>query len=69
MDADYSWKVSHPTQSNNTVQMRSLCYQPSFYAGGNQVPFHLGIKGNYPTNIQIRKKSQLTPSEKVFKRK
>jgi hypothetical protein len=49
----YSYKVNNPTMSNNIVQMRSQ--QPPFRAGGNQVPYFLGVKGNccitpQPTN-------------------
>jgi hypothetical protein len=38
------YKVNNPNVSNNIVQMRSQ--QPPFRAGGNQVPFFLGVKGN-----------------------
>ena len=40
----YSWKVDNPNRSWNIPQMKSQ--QPPFRAGGNQVPFYLGIKGN-----------------------
>jgi hypothetical protein len=42
----FHWKVGNPTTSNNIVQMRSGNEQPPFRAGGNQVPFFLGVKGN-----------------------
>lgn len=40
------WKVGHPHISNNIPQMRSSGFQPPFIAGGNQVGYYLGIKGN-----------------------
>jgi len=40
------WKVSHPSTSNNIVQMRSGGFQSPFYFGGSQVPINLGIQGN-----------------------
>ena len=40
----YSWKVAHPNRSWNIPQMKSQ--QPPFRAGGNQIPFFLGVKGN-----------------------
>lgn len=40
----FSYKVNNPNMSNNIVQMKSQ--QPPFRAGGNQVPFFLGVKGN-----------------------
>jgi hypothetical protein len=47
--------------------MKSLCYQPPFYAGGNQVPFYLGVKGNYDRqSLPAKSVSVLTPTEKVI---
>jgi hypothetical protein len=40
----YAWKVDNPNQSWNIPQMKSQ--QIPFRAGGNQVPYFLGIKGN-----------------------
>jgi hypothetical protein len=42
-------KVLHENMSNNIIQMRSGGFQPPFIAGGNQVAFYLGIKGNSGT--------------------
>jgi hypothetical protein len=40
------WKVEHANVHNDIVQMRSNTQQPAFRAGGNQVPFFLGVRGN-----------------------
>ncbi len=42
-------KVLNPDMNNNIVQMKSGGFQPPFIAGGNQVAFYLGIKGNSDT--------------------
>lgn len=46
---NYSYKVAHPTMSNNIVQMASQ--QPAFRAGGNQSAFFLGLEGNNITSL------------------
>ena len=68
MDGGSSWKMAHPTRSNDTIQMKSQCSQPPFYAGGNQVPFYLGIKGNHSIS-SVKEEDTLTPTEKVMKMK
>jgi hypothetical protein len=42
----YYYKVDHPNVVNDIPQMRSNTQQPPFRAGGNQVPFFLGVRGN-----------------------
>jgi len=42
----YYYKVEHPNVVNDIPQMRSNTQQPAFRAGGNQVPFFLGLRGN-----------------------
>lgn len=42
-------KVLNPDMTNNIVQMRSGGFQAPFIAGGNQVAFYLGMKGNSDT--------------------
>ena len=37
---------------SSIVQMRSGGFQPPFIAGGNQVAFYLGVKGNSDTTPQ-----------------
>ena len=49
--------------NSKSSNMKSLCYQPPFYAGGNQVPFYLGVKGK---NLSAKSVSVLTPTEKVI---
>jgi len=45
----YHFKVGNPNTSNNIPQMRSAGYQAPFRAGGNQVPYYLGVRGNMNT--------------------
>jgi len=66
MDGNYPWKVSHPNVPNSMVKgMLSDNQQPVFRAGGNQVPYYLGIQGNYksPLGLPVFAK---TPVEKVL---
>jgi hypothetical protein len=44
------WKVGNPTAPNNITQMKSGEYQPRFIAGGNQVAYYLGLRGNNITS-------------------
>ena len=46
----YHFKVVHPNLSNNISQMRSNDLQPPFIAGGNQVAYNLGLRGNNITS-------------------
>ena len=46
----YHYKVLHPDSRNNITQMKSREFQPPFIAGGNQVAYNLGIKGNNTTS-------------------
>jgi hypothetical protein len=43
------WKVGHKNAPNNIPQMQSACFQAPFIAGGNQVAYYLGLKGNTDT--------------------
>lgn len=49
-----SFKVAHPTTSNNIPQMRSTGYQAPFIAGGNQNAYYLGIKSNATVSNQMK---------------
>jgi hypothetical protein len=40
------WKVGHSHISNDIPQMRSNGFQAPFIAGGNQVGYYLGVRGN-----------------------
>lgn len=65
MDGYYSYKVNHPNVKNDLISgMKSDYKLPTFRAGGNQVPFYLGIKGNYQTPTGLAPIS-LTASQKV----
>ncbi len=44
----YHFKVLHPTIRNNLPQMEHV--QPPFIAGGNQIAYHLGLRGNNSTS-------------------
>ena len=66
MDGNYPWKVSHQSVPNDSVKgMRSECKLPVFRAGGNQVPFYLGIRGNYESHVALPVFPK-TPVEKVL---
>ena len=61
------FKVGVPNLSNNIVQMRSGGFQPPFIAGGNQVGYYLGIKGNNITsNVPHTSQHTLTPTQMVM---
>lgn len=67
MDGYYPYKVSHPNVKNDLISgMKSDYKLPAFRAGGNQVPFYLGIKGNYQTSVGLPTIG-LTASQKVQK--
>jgi hypothetical protein len=54
MDGNYPWKVSHQYVPNDEVKgMVSDNKQPVFRAGGNQVPYYLGVKGNYKSPVGL----------------
>ena len=59
------FKVGHPNLSNNIVQMRSGGFQPPFIAGGNQVGYYLGIKGNNITS-KTKSSSSMSPTQMVY---
>jgi len=61
------WKVNNPTTPNNIVQMRSGNEQPPFRAGGNQVPFFLGVKGNCCTTSTTEQRSLYLDTMAKFK--
>jgi len=66
MDGNYPWKVNHQSLPNDAVKgMVSDYKQPIFRSGGNQVPYYLGIQGNYksPVGLPVFAK---TPVEKVL---
>jgi hypothetical protein len=62
------WKVANPRQSNHIVQMRSRGFQAPFFAGGNQVPSALGIKGNSITSTNSLPTSAYSTTEKMTKK-
>jgi len=49
-----SFKVAHPTTSNNIPQMRSAGYQAPFIAGGNQNAYYLGRPSNATVSNQMK---------------
>jgi len=62
----YNPKILHPNQSNNITPMISGGFQPPFIAGGNQVAYYLGIRGNSgPTSMPDR--SQYSTYEQIIK--
>ena len=66
MDGNYPYKVNHQNTPNDEIKgMISDYKQPVFRAGGNQVPFYLGIKVNYksPVGLPVFQK---TPVEKAL---
>lgn len=49
----YHPKVIHSEEMNSHITpMISGGFQPPFIAGGNQVAYYLGVKGNYPSHTQ-----------------
>lgn len=66
MDGNYPYKVNHQSMPNDAVKgMVSEYKLPVFRAGGNQVPYYLGIRGNYksPVGLPVFQK---TPVEKAL---
>jgi hypothetical protein len=59
-------KVSNPNLSNNITQMKSGEDQPRFIAGGNQIGYYLGVKGNNRT-AEIPKTTHYSTYEKIVK--
>jgi hypothetical protein len=46
----FHYKVLNPSAPNSISQMKSGEYQPPFIAGGNQVAYNLGLRGNNITS-------------------
>jgi hypothetical protein len=63
----YNPKVSNPTMSNDIPQMRSGDFQPPFYAGGNQTPYYLGLKGNSATSSAMPTGVYYSATEQLIK--
>jgi hypothetical protein len=51
MDGGFNPKVNLPNLSGNIPQLRNT--QPPFIAGGNQVAYYLGLRGNNITSPTI----------------
>jgi hypothetical protein len=67
MDGNYTYKVNHPTMKNSLIAgMKSDSEQPTFYAGGSQVPYYLGKRGNTPDSGKLYTFKD-TPAEQVAK--
>ena len=62
------WKVGHEHVSNNIPQMRSAGFQAPFIAGGNQVAYYLGVKGNTNTQPQCCSSGRYSTYKKVIKK-
>ena len=60
-------KVLNANMSNNITQMKSGEYQPRFIAGGNQVAYYLGLRGNNITS-DIPKTDTYSSYEKIIKK-
>ena len=70
-DGDFGithFKVSHPYTSNNIPPMRSGVFQAPFIAGGNQVAYYLGIKGNTNTEPEPCSAGCYSTYQKVIKK-
>ena len=63
----YNPKVLHPNLSNNIPQMKSGEFQPRFIAGGNQVAYYLGLRGNNIT-AEIPKVAEYSTYERIIKK-
>jgi len=63
----YSFKVDNPRTPNNIIQMRSGGSQAPFIAGGNQVAFYLGLKGNNTTQGCSCSDGEYSATKKVIK--
>jgi hypothetical protein len=61
-------KTLNPHLSNNIPQMRSGEFQPRFIAGGNQVAYYLGIKGNSNTEPEPCGEGCYSSYKKVIKK-
>ncbi len=60
-------KTLNPHLSNNIPQMRSGEFQPRFIAGGNQVAYYLGLRGNNMT-AEVPCSSCYSTYERIFKK-
>jgi hypothetical protein len=60
------WKVGHAHISNNIPQMRSNGFQAPFIAGGNQVGYYLGVRGNNITSLPCS--SCISPAFEVIRK-
>jgi hypothetical protein len=60
-------KVLHPHLNNNIVPMKSGELQPRFIAGGNQVAYYLGLRGNNIT-AEMPKTDTYSTYEKIIKK-
>jgi len=70
-DGDFGithFKVSHPYTSNNIPPMKSGGFQPPFIAGGNQVAYYLGIRGNSNTEPEPCSAGCYSTYKKVIKK-
>lgn len=63
----HHFKVSHPNLSNDIPQMRSGGFQPPFIAGGNQVAYYLGIKGNTNTQPEPQSVGSASATKRIIK--
>jgi len=60
-------KVSFPHMSNNITQMKSGKAQAPFIAGGNQVAYYLGFRGNNVTSELVQPECYST-YERIIKK-
>ena len=51
MDGGFNPRVNLPNLNGNIPQLRNT--QPPFIAGGNQVAYYLGLRGNNMTSTTI----------------
>ena len=63
----YSFKVANPRTPNNIIQMKSGASQAPFIAGGNQVAFYLGLKGNTHTAPTCCSEGEYSATKKTIK--
>jgi len=65
----YHYKVVNPDAPNNIVQMRSGEKQVPFIAGGNQVAYYLGVRGNNitSTNTIPTHASEWSATERILR--
>lgn len=64
----FHYKVQHPFVSNNIIQMRSGGFQAPFIAGGNQVAYYLGIKGNTNTEPMPIRGGEYSTYKQIIKK-